>query len=260
MTRPRTRPVTGRFPGQFSRRTARIAVPLRTAAQLAGHSPVQRHAPHRVQPVQAGSRRLPAGALLTQLEIPRSRGDTPHAPGVCRFVVTGYWRLVRSLDGMGTSGTPQYRARQRQRERQWRQQAQRTTPSARSAPAPADGHGPERRTAATACGWCGGPITPGRRGPIPKWCSATCRHRAWEQARAAASGLSAVKLVERRLEVQVPLVPTRRDWPRLLGEFAGQLNDGRVYDRDLPALARALQPVLEAYRRRAHLTGARDVR
>src|SRR3954451_13248402 len=113
-----------------------------------------------------------------------------------------------------------------------------------------------RRTAATACGWCGGPITPGSRGPIPKWCSATCRHRAWEQTRAAASGLSAVDVVERRVEVQVPLVPTRRDWPRLLGELAAQLNDGRVYDRDLPALARALDPVLEAYRRRAHLTGA----
>jgi hypothetical protein len=68
-----------------------------------------------------------------------------------------------------------------------------------------------------------------------------------------------VELVERRVEVQVPLVPTRRDWPRLLGELAGQLNDGRVYDRDLPAWG-ALQPVLEAYRRRAHLTGALDVR
>ncbi|WP_091328928.1 hypothetical protein [Geodermatophilus ruber] len=69
-----------------------------------------------------------------------------------------------------------------------------------------------------------------------------------------------MEVVERRVEVQVPLVPTRRDWPSLLGELAGQLNDGRVYDRDLPALARALQPVLEAYRRRAHLTGAPDVR
>ena len=120
--------------------------------------------------------------------------------------------------------------------------------------------GRDRRTAATVCGWCGGPITPGSRGPIPKWCSATCRHRAWEQARAAASGLSAVKVVERCVEVQVPLVPTRRDWPRLLGELTGQLSDGRVYDRDLPALARALQPVLETFRRRAHLTGAPDVR
>ncbi|UOY02447.1 hypothetical protein [Blastococcus sp. PRF04-17] len=55
-------------------------------------------------------------------------------------------------------------------------------------------------------------------------------------------------------------MPTRRDWPRMLGELTGQLKDGRVYDRDLPALARALQPVLEAYRRRAHQTGAPEVR
>jgi hypothetical protein len=106
------------------------------------------------------------------------------------------------------------------------------------------------------CGWCDGPITPRSRGPIPKWCSATCRHRAWEQARAAASGLSAVDVVERRVEVRVPVAPTRRDWPRLLGELANQLNDGRVYDRDLPGLARQLEPLLEAYRRRAHATGA----
>ena len=65
-----------------------------------------------------------------------------------------------------------------------------------------------------------------------------------------------MELVERRVEVQVPLVPTRRDWPRLLGELASQLDDGRVYDRDLPGLARALEPVLQAYRRRAHMTGA----
>jgi hypothetical protein len=69
-----------------------------------------------------------------------------------------------------------------------------------------------------------------------------------------------VELVERRVEVPVPLVPTRRDWPELLAELTGQLDDGRIYDRDLPALARALEPVLGAYRRRAHLTGAPDVR
>jgi hypothetical protein len=129
-------------------------------------------------------------------------------------------------------------------------------PKPRSDPAAADVHGVERRTAATACAWCYGPITRRSRGPIPQWCSAACRHRAWDQARAAASGLCAVEIVERRVEVQVPLVPTRRDWPRLLGELAAQLNDGRVYDRDLPALAPALRPVLEAYGRRAHLTGA----
>jgi hypothetical protein len=43
-----------------------------------------------------------------------------------------------------------------------------------------------RRAAATTCRWCGGPITPRGRGPITTWCPATCRHRAWQQARAGA--------------------------------------------------------------------------
>jgi hypothetical protein len=68
-----------------------------------------------------------------------------------------------------------------------------------------------------------------------------------------------VQVVERRVQVCVPLQPTRRDWPNLLGELTGQLTDGRVYDRDLPGLARAPEPVLQAYRRRARMTGAPDV-
>src|SRR4051812_17094869 len=58
---------------------------------------------------------------------------------------------------------------------------------------------------ATTCGRCRGEITPQRRGPIPKWCSATCRHRAWEQNRAAVSGRSAVQVVERQVQVRVSL-------------------------------------------------------
>jgi hypothetical protein len=68
-----------------------------------------------------------------------------------------------------------------------------------------------------------------------------------------------VQVVERRVEIRVPLEPTRRDWPRLLGELAGQLDDGRVYDRDLLALGRALDPVLRSYRRRARWSGAPDL-
>jgi hypothetical protein len=64
---------------------------------------------------------------------------------------------------------------------------------------------------------------------------------------------------KRRVQLRVPLEPTRRDWPTLLGELASQLNDGRVYDRDLPGLARALEPVLQAHRRRAHMTGTPTV-
>jgi hypothetical protein len=174
--------------------------------------------------------------------------------------VAGYCRIVCTVVVMGDRGRP-YRALRREREQQRRQQAEPTPLTKVRSPRSGSGvEARDRRAAATACGWCGGPITPGHRGPIPKWCSATCRHRAWEQARAAASGLSAVELVERLVHVQVPLTPTRRDWTRLLGELASQLNDGRVYDRDLPALARALEPVLEGYRRRAHLTGAPHLR
>jgi hypothetical protein len=161
---------------------------------------------------------------------------------------------------MGTSGTPEYRARRRAREQQCRQRQQQTPEEGprpgRASPA-ADG--PERRTAAKTCGWCSGPITARSRGPIAKWCSATCRHRAWEQSRAANSGRTAVQVVERRVEIRVPLEPTRRGWPRLLGELAGQLDDGLVYDRDLPALVRALEPVLRSYRRRARRSGAPDL-
>ena len=111
----------------------------------------------------------------------------------------------------------------------------------------------ERRRAATTCGWCGTPMQPKARGRIPKWCSPSCRQRAWEQARAAESGLAAVKVVERRVEVAVAAAPTRRDWARLLHDLARQLDDGRVYDRDLADLSVALNAVLDAFRRRPHV-------
>ncbi len=84
--------------------------------------------------------------------------------------------------------------------------------------------------------------------PITKWCSATCRHRAWEQTRDAVSGRSAVEVLERRIEVPVALVPTRRDRPRVLREPAAQLGDGRLYDRDLAPLATAMATSLAALR------------
>ncbi len=64
--------------------------------------------------------------------------------------------------------------------------------------------------------------------------------------------MSAVRIVERRVEVHSPAAPTRRDWARLLLELARQLDDGRIYDRDLPALATALNAALVAYTRRPY--------
>jgi hypothetical protein len=105
-----------------------------------------------------------------------------------------------------------------------------------------------RRSAASTCGWCGGPISVKATGRLPKWCSSSCRQRAWEQSRAAASGLSSVRVVERRVEVVKPALAGRKDWPRLLSDLARQLDDGRVYDRDLVALSVALNTVLDAFR------------
>jgi hypothetical protein len=53
------------------------------------------------------------------------------------------------------------------------------------------------------------------------------------------------------VEVRVPALPTRRDWAGPLQELARQLDDGRMYERDLPHLATGLTAVLEAYRGRA---------
>jgi hypothetical protein len=104
-----------------------------------------------------------------------------------------------------------------------------------------------RRDAATNCGWCGGPIQLKPTGRIPKWCSASCRQRAWEQKRAAESGRSAVRIVER--VVTAPTAAERRDWPALLAELANQINQGRLYQREQPDVAVALDQVLTAYRR-----------
>jgi hypothetical protein len=95
---------------------------------------------------------------------------------------------------------------------------------------------------------------------VPKWCSSSCRHRAWELTRAAASGRAAVQVVDRVVEVDrlVPLVqevpvnavPKGAAWPATLVQLVTQVDSGRVYDRDLPALAEALQDVIDALERR----------
>ena len=71
------------------------------------------------------------------------------------------------------------------------------------------------------------------------------------ESRAAASGRAAVQIVERRVEVPIAAAPRRQDWPRLLGDLAHQLDDGRIYGRDLLSLSVALNGVLEAFTRRS---------
>ena len=140
------------------------------------------------------------------------------------------------------------------RERARRRQQKPSTPDR----APASDATP-RRIAATQCGWCGGAISTKSTGRIPKWCSAACRQRAWEQSRAAASGRSAVEIVERVVEVPAAHTPPpRRDeWPALLRELAAQLDGGRIYARDLTDLAPALHELVAAFNRRGNTRRSR---
>ena len=160
-------------------------------------------------------------------------------------------------EDMASPHARRMREHRRQQERHRRAREQRE--SAKLARNPAltpDGDPPvpamHRRAAATTCGWCSGPINPKSRGPVPKWCSASCRQRAWEQRRAAASGLSAVEIVERVVEVPVPPqarpVPRHQEWHSLLRELTRQLSSHLVYERHLAGIAsevRALQAQLE---------------
>lgn len=106
--------------------------------------------------------------------------------------------------------------------------------------------------------WCSAKIDVRPIGRIPTWCSNSCRHRAWEQRRAAASGLAARETVERVVEVEVPVrivqevevLPRGRSWSGALEDLVHQLDSGRIYDRDLDDLAAALERVVEALHRR----------
>jgi excisionase family DNA binding protein len=90
----------------------------------------------------------------------RSRGITPHAPGVSPTRGDGFLETRLQPRGHGQQRQPRIRARRRERDQQRRQQALRSrTKEARSELKTAGVDGPERRTAATTCGWCSGPIT-----------------------------------------------------------------------------------------------------
>jgi len=125
---------------------------------------------------------------------------------------------------------------------------------------PSPSPSPRRLGQTLACGWCGSPILLPARGRTPKWCSSSCRHRAWELTRAAASGHAAIQVVDRVVEVdrlvtvvqEVPVAtaPQGAAWPAALAQLATALDTGRVYDRDLPALAQALAGVADALDRR----------
>lgn len=113
------------------------------------------------------------------------------------------------------------------------------------------------------CGWCGARIVVQKTGRVPKWCSETCRHRAWEQRRATTSGRAPVQVVDhvvevekqvrvvQRVEIPVQVQPRRGEWPELLSKLAAEIDAGRVYTRDLDAIDEALGAVRDSMGRQS---------
>ena len=62
---------------------------------------------------------------------------------------------------------------------------------------PATGDGARRPGQRICCVWCGSSVQVKARGPLPKYCSANCGHRGWEQERAARAGRAAVVVLDR---------------------------------------------------------------
>lgn len=131
--------------------------------------------------------------------------------------------------------------------------------SDRNAPTPKAAAVGRRRPGQTVqCGWCKKEVRIPARGRVPKWCSGTCRHRAWEQKRAAESGRSAVEVVEQpvehivtRVEERIIRVPDQHaprsatEWRELLRKLDWAMSSKRFDDADLDVLELA---IVQAYR------------
>lgn len=114
-------------------------------------------------------------------------------------------------------------------------------------------HGPNapRRPGQTvACGWCGQAVPVPSRGRIPKWCSSTCRNKAWQANHVPGEG--PVRVVQQRVEVPGPPAEPRtaEEWAAMLDVLATRLAQGRIYKRDLPTLVPALTHLLDVAERR----------
>lgn len=91
------------------------------------------------------------------------------------------------------------------------------------------------------CAGCGADVPVARRGPLPKWCSQTCRQRGWERRRAAAELVDSGVAVAVREVVQVPVAlrPERSEWVGELAELTRQIAAHELPDG-------CLHPVYEA--------------
>lgn len=100
----------------------------------------------------------------------------------------------------------------------------------------------QSRPEVVECAGCGSRIPVRLRGPLPTWCSSTCRHRAWERRRAAAeldaSGTGTV-VVREVVERPVAIAPERSEWVGVLAQLTRQIAGHELPDG-------CLRPVYEA--------------
>jgi len=82
------------------------------------------------------------------------------------------------------------------------------------------------------CMWCGSSVAVKARGPLPKFCSATCPHRAWEQERAARDGRVGVIAVDRLVAVYPH---DARGWVEHLERLANDVRRGQLDEAELTA-------------------------
>ena len=97
------------------------------------------------------------------------------------------------------------------------------------------------------CLECGAELTYTGRGRRPRYCSSSCRHRAWERRRAADEGVIASRVIELPA---LPMEPTYTrtgviEWlrgnPRRLADVAGALPDGEAAARMLDTARQRLR-------------------
>jgi len=116
-------------------------------------------------------------------------------------------------------------------------------------PRPTTSH--RRLDQSVTCGWCGKAVPVPSRGRVPKWCSATCRNKAWQANHAPIEG--PVRVVQQRVEVPTPAEPHNvEEWVEVLELLSTRLAQGRIYKRDLPVLVPAINHLLDVTDRRIH--------
>lgn len=84
------------------------------------------------------------------------------------------------------------------------------------------------------------------RGRTPKWCSDRCRRRAWEQRRAAESGLAAVDVVVQKVAVEAPLPRSGTEAAELVEHVAQQAAAGAYSTAELRRIRRATAALMAA--------------